>query len=128
MELIDFVQDRFKKHERTALSQNEPKVGKELQMDWLRSEDLKRGEGGNRLGMRIAGQRMICLIQIDLKTPRTPEIMRFMSKRKTRKESAEATLAEVSKEMAKPRVAMSARESSRTFRSEALVVKNNGKK
>jgi hypothetical protein len=40
MELLDFVQDRFKRQERIALSQDKPKVG-ELQMDWLRSEDLK---------------------------------------------------------------------------------------
>jgi hypothetical protein len=33
-----------------------------------------------------------------------------MAKRKTQKQSDEATLAEVIKEMAKPRVAMSARE------------------
>jgi hypothetical protein len=33
-----------------------------------------------------------------------------MDKRKTKKQSAEATLAEVIKEMAKPRVASSARE------------------
>jgi len=33
-----------------------------------------------------------------------------MGKKKTKKQSAKATLAEVTKEMAKPRVAMSARE------------------
>jgi hypothetical protein len=40
-----------------------------------------------------------------------------MGKRKTRKQSAKATLAEVIKEMAKPRVAMSAREQSHVLRS-----------
>jgi hypothetical protein len=40
MELLDFVQDRFKGHGHTALSQGKPKMG-ELQMDWLSSEDLK---------------------------------------------------------------------------------------
>jgi len=40
VELIDFAQDRLKRHGHTALSQETPKVG-ELQMDWLRSEDLK---------------------------------------------------------------------------------------
>jgi len=41
VELFDFAQDRFKRHGQSALSlAEEPKVG-ELQMDWLRSEDLK---------------------------------------------------------------------------------------
>jgi hypothetical protein len=39
-----------------------------------------------------------------------------MAKRKTRKQSAKATLAEVTKEMAKPMVAMSAREHSPEWR------------
>jgi hypothetical protein len=39
VELIDFAQDRFEKHGHTSLAAK-PKVG-ELQMDWLRSEDLK---------------------------------------------------------------------------------------
>jgi hypothetical protein len=38
-----------------------------------------------------------------------------MGKRKTKKQSAKATLAEVIKEMAKPRVASSAREQSSVF-------------
>jgi hypothetical protein len=37
LELIDFVQDRLKRHEYTSLSLKTPKVG-ELQMDWLRAE------------------------------------------------------------------------------------------
>ena len=51
-----------------------------------------------------------------------------MEKRKTTKENAQlakVTLAEVTKEMAKPRVAMSAREHCHTLRQEVLVVKNN---
>ena len=40
IELFDFVQDRFKEHERTALLQDNLRWG-ELQMDWLRTEDLK---------------------------------------------------------------------------------------
>jgi hypothetical protein len=43
MELIDFAQDRLKRHGYTALSLEKPKVG-ELQMDWLRSEDLKEAK------------------------------------------------------------------------------------
>jgi hypothetical protein len=39
-----------------------------------------------------------------------------------------ATLAEVVKEMAKPRVALSAREPKTTLRDEGLVVKNNVEK
>jgi hypothetical protein len=39
VEAIDFAQDRSKRHGYTAFS-DKPKVG-ELQMDWLRSEDLK---------------------------------------------------------------------------------------
>jgi hypothetical protein len=41
--------------------------------------------------------------------------------KKTKKQLDKDTLAEVTKEMAKPRVAMSAREPSPTFRSEAVV-------
>ena len=51
-----------------------------------------------------------------------------MGKRKTKEQQDKATLAEVIKEMAKPRVAMSARELSPTFRNTVLVVKNNGEK
>jgi hypothetical protein len=42
LELVNFVQDRCKNHGYTALSQKnqKPKMGG-LQMDWLRSEDLK---------------------------------------------------------------------------------------
>jgi hypothetical protein len=40
VKLIDFAQDRLKRHGYTALSLKKPKVG-ELQMDWLRSENLK---------------------------------------------------------------------------------------
>jgi hypothetical protein len=42
--------------------------------------------------------------------------------RKAKKQSAKATLAEVKKEMAKPRVAMSAREYCHTVRNGVLVV------
>jgi hypothetical protein len=51
-----------------------------------------------------------------------------MDKRKQKKQSAKATLAEVVKEMAKPRVASSAREDSHIFRDEVLVVENNVEK
>jgi hypothetical protein len=44
-----------------------------------------------------------------------------MGKRNAKKQSAKATLAEVVKEMAKPRVAMSAREHSPLGRNEVLV-------
>jgi hypothetical protein len=40
VELIDFAQDRCKRHGQTAFLAEKPKV-EELQMDWLRSEDLK---------------------------------------------------------------------------------------
>ena len=51
-----------------------------------------------------------------------------MGKIKARKQSAKATLTEVMKEMAKPRVVMSARVASRVFGSNALVVENDVKK
>jgi hypothetical protein len=51
-----------------------------------------------------------------------------MGKRKTKEQVAKATLAEVTKEMAEPRVAMSAREHSHIIRNAPLVVKNNIKK
>ena len=40
VKLIDFAQDRRKWHGQTSLSLKNLRVGK-LQMDWLRSEDLK---------------------------------------------------------------------------------------
>jgi len=51
-----------------------------------------------------------------------------MSKRRTQKQFAKVTLAEVIKEMAKPRVAMSAREDCHIVRMEVLVVENNVEK
>jgi hypothetical protein len=39
LKVINFAQDRLKRHGYTGLSEK-PKMG-ELQMDWLRSEDLK---------------------------------------------------------------------------------------
>jgi hypothetical protein len=51
-----------------------------------------------------------------------------MGKRKTKKQQDKATLAAVIKEMAKPRVAMSAREHRSAFPNEGLVVKNDVEK
>jgi hypothetical protein len=51
-----------------------------------------------------------------------------MGERKTKEQLDKATLAEVSKEMAKPRVAMSAREHCHIVRKEVLVMKNNVEK
>ena len=51
-----------------------------------------------------------------------------MNKRKTKAPQDETTLAEVIKEMAKPRVAMSAREHCHIVRKKALVVENNVEK
>jgi TolA-binding protein len=54
--------------------------------------------------------------------------MGTVAKKKSKKQSAKATLAEVVKEMAKPRVAMSAREHSHFLRNEVLVVENDVEK
>jgi hypothetical protein len=51
-----------------------------------------------------------------------------MGKKKTKEQSAKATLAEVIKEMAKPRVAMSAREHHHILRNEGLVAENDVEK
>jgi hypothetical protein len=51
-----------------------------------------------------------------------------MGKRKAKKQSAKATLAEVIKEMAKPRVASSAREQGHISRDKVLVVENDVEK
>ena len=51
--------------------------------------------------------------------------MRTMRKKRTKKQSPKATLAEVVKEMEKPRVAMSAREHRHIVRNEVLVVEND---
>ena len=68
------------------------------------------------------------MIQIDLRLIRTRDIMGTVGKKKTKEQSAKATLAEVVKEMAKPRVAMSAREHSHISRNEVLVVENDVEK
>jgi hypothetical protein len=68
------------------------------------------------------------LIQIDLQAARIGEIMTTMGKKPTKNQSAKAILAEVIKEMAKPRVAKSAREHPHTLRIEPLVVENNVEK
>jgi hypothetical protein len=54
--------------------------------------------------------------------------METMGKKKINKQSARETLSEVIKEMARPRVAASAREHSHIFRNELLVVKNDVEK
>jgi hypothetical protein len=51
-----------------------------------------------------------------------------MGEKTTKNQSAKTTLAEVIKEMAKPRVAKSAREHTHTVRNELLVVKNDAEK
>jgi hypothetical protein len=51
-----------------------------------------------------------------------------MGKRKTKEQQDNATLAEVLKEMAKPRVAMSARDHCHIVRKEVLAVENNVEK
>ena len=51
-----------------------------------------------------------------------------MGKTKVKKQFAKATLAEIIKEMAKPRVAMSAREHCHIVRKEVLVVENDVEK
>jgi hypothetical protein len=51
-----------------------------------------------------------------------------MGKRKAKEQLDKATLAEVIKEMAKPRVAMSAREHRHIVRKEVLVVENDVEK
>jgi hypothetical protein len=51
-----------------------------------------------------------------------------MVKRKPQKESAKATLAEVVKEMAKPRMAKSARRELLRYSNQVLIVKNNVEK
>ena len=51
-----------------------------------------------------------------------------MGKRKAKKQSAKATLAEVVKEMAKPRVVMSAREETLSSSNTVLIVKHDVEK
>jgi hypothetical protein len=51
-----------------------------------------------------------------------------MGKGKTKEQQDKATLAKIIKEMAKPRVAMSARENCHIVRKEILVVENNVEK
>ena len=61
LQLIDFAQDRLKRHGYTALSLKKPKVG-ELQMDWLRSEDLKEEKVVTTPAATIPRQKAVCLL------------------------------------------------------------------
>jgi hypothetical protein len=80
----------------------------ELQMDWMSSKDLKEKKVVTTPGSVARPKEL--LIQIDQRIAWSREIMEIMNQRKAKKESAKATLAEVIKETAKPRVAKSARE------------------
>jgi len=55
-------------------------------------------------------------------------MVRSVGKKKTKKRSAEEILAEVIKEMAKPRVVVSARETNHKTRKPVLVVENDVEK
>jgi hypothetical protein len=54
VELVDFLKDRFKHHGYTALSLRSLRLGG-LQMDWLRSEDLKEEKVGNHPAVTVTG-------------------------------------------------------------------------
>jgi hypothetical protein len=54
VELVHFAQDRFKRHGQTAVSLKSLSVGV-LQMDWLRSEDLKEVKNVTAPLVSIAG-------------------------------------------------------------------------
>jgi hypothetical protein len=60
VELIDFTQDRLKGHGHRSLADT-PKVG-ELQMDWLRSEDLKEEKVLTTPAATIPCQTAVCLL------------------------------------------------------------------
>src|ERR1039457_2148285 len=81
LELIDFAQDRLKRHGYTALAEK-PKVG-ELQMDWLRSEDLKEEKVVTAPVVIIAVRRKVRVIQIDCKMARTRGIIDIWVKEET---------------------------------------------
>jgi hypothetical protein len=65
LELIGFVQNRLKRHGYTALSLKKSKVG-ELQMDWLRSEDLKEVKVITTSVVTLTWLKVIGLPQIEL--------------------------------------------------------------
>ncbi len=61
MKVLNLVQDRFKRHRDTAL-RKKPKVWEYFRLDWLRSEDLQRGEGGNHLKLKRITPRRDMLV------------------------------------------------------------------
>jgi hypothetical protein len=63
LEVINFAQDRLKRHGYTGLSEK-PKMG-ELQMDWLRSEDLKEEKVVTTPAATVSRQKVVGLLQID---------------------------------------------------------------
>ena len=97
-------------------------------MDCLASEDLKEAKPVIASLVTVTREKPDLLFQIDLKPIRTRDIMKSMHKKKTKRQSDKETLAEVTREMAKPRMARSAREQSQLSSNEALVVKNNVEK
>jgi hypothetical protein len=62
VKVINFAQDRLKRHG-TGLSEK-PKMG-ELQMDWLRSEDLKEENVLTTPAATVSRQKVVGLLQID---------------------------------------------------------------
>ena len=77
-------------------------------MDWLRSENLKEEKGVRKPRPHYSSSTGDSLLPYDLLNPAPDESMEPMNKKKSEKAN-DATLAEVFKEMAKPRVAASAR-------------------
>lgn len=75
VELIDFAQDRFENHGHAALLLQNLKVG-ELQMNWLRSEDLKE-EKGNRLAGTIPRQKVRAYSQSQKRAELRPLARKF---------------------------------------------------
>jgi hypothetical protein len=63
LKVINFAQDRLKRHGYTGLSEK-PKMG-ELQMDWLRSEDLKEEKVVTTPAATVSRQKVVGLLQID---------------------------------------------------------------
>ena len=92
-------------------------------MDWLRSEDLKEEKDVTAPTSIVAGigrSKLSCIWLVLIESW-------VMGKREATKQSAKAILAEVIKEMAKPKVVKSARTGFRLW-SAVLVVQDNSEK
>jgi hypothetical protein len=125
VELIDFAQDCLKRHGHTALSQKRLRWG-ELQMDWLRSEDLKEEKVITTPAATIPRQKVVCLLK--LACDRSAPTGGWWVRRKPRNNQPKRPSPKSSRKWQSREWLCSAREHSQIVRNRVLVVENDVEK